>query len=406
MEKPKLRALDFQPVQYQGQQMWFLRDPLRLSDIQLFVPADLAPLFIFLDGTRSPTEIHTAFCHAIGVNIPFETVDEALHRLDMACLLDNNRSQQVVEEQLREYRLEPFRISSIAGNGYPDQADELAEYLESFYVQEDREIEPSWLGRGIISPHIDYNRGGPVYAKVWNNAGVALQEADLVIIFGTDHSGGPGTITLTKLPYATPYGVLPLDGELIDKLAQAIGEESAFNDELHHRDEHSIELSAVWLHHVLRKRGIINKPMVPILVGSFHHFISNGDHPDDDQRLNSFIEVLKKETSGRKIIAVASVDLAHVGPIFGDSFKVQSEKNEEIKKFDQGLISAALCGNDSGWFEQIAGVHDRNRICGFAPTYLLLRYLGETEGFQIDYDQCPADPNNTSIVSICGLLIN
>ena len=403
---PKLRALDFQPVLYQDRQMWFLRDPLRLSDIQIFVPAELAPMFSFLDGTRSSKEIHTAFCHLLGTNIPYENIGEAIHRLDMACLLENDRSKHILEEHLRDYRSTPYRVSAIAGNGYPAQADDLAAYLEGFDVSEDSDVEPPWLGRGIISPHIDYNRGGSVYAKVWRQARASIHEADLVIIFGTDHSGDPGSITLTKQPYATPYGTLPLDNELIDKLANTIGEVSAYSAELHHRDEHSIELSAVWLHHTLRQQGIENKPMVPILVGSFHHYISNGDHPANDQQLNSFIEVLKKETAGRKVLAVASVDFAHVGPVFGDNFKVRSEYSEEIKNFDQGLISAALSGDDSSWFQQIAGIQDRNRICGFAPTYLLLRYLGKTNGLKIDYDQCPADPDNTSIVSICGLLID
>ena len=44
--------------------------------------------------------------------------------------------------------------------------------------------------RGVVSPHIDYARGGPVYKAVWSAAEQAVQDADLAIIFGTDHSGG------------------------------------------------------------------------------------------------------------------------------------------------------------------------------------------------------------------------
>ena len=75
-----------------------------------------------------------------------------------------------------------------------------------------------------------------------------------------------------------------------NQLANAIGNEFAFSDELHHRDEHSIELSAVWLHHIIKEHSIPDKPMVPILVGSFQHFLVNGDHPQDDRRLNSFLK--------------------------------------------------------------------------------------------------------------------
>jgi hypothetical protein len=51
-------------------------------------------------------------------------------------------------------------------------------------------------------------------------------------------------------------------------------------------------------------------------------------------------------------------------------------------------------------------VGDRNRICGFAPTYLLLRYLDNVSGQMIAYEQCPADAQDQSIVSICGLLLD
>jgi hypothetical protein len=36
----------------------------------------------------------------------------------------------------------------------------------------------------------------------------------------------------------------------------------------------------------------------------------------------------------------------------------------------------------------------------------MLRYLGPTEGIEIAYDQCPADVENTSFVSICGMLLS
>jgi AmmeMemoRadiSam system protein B len=194
--------------------------------------------------------------------------------------------------------------------------------------------------------------------------------------------------------------------ELIDKLAESIGPDAAFADELNHRQEHSVELSAVWLHHISHQAGVAPRPMVPILVGSFQHFISNGAHPAHDAHLVALIETLKQETAGRRVLAVASVDLAHVGPTFGDIFQMDRPRRTDLKSQDEVLMSAALAGDAEKWYQQIAGVRDRNRICGFAPTYLLLRYLGPTSGFQIAYEQCPADPQDNSLVSICGLLLN
>ena len=403
---PCLRPLDFQPVEYQGQQMWLLRDPLQLSEIQLFFPPLMTQLLAFLDGTRTPQEVHAAFCRHVGVNLEYEIVTKALAKLDEACLLDNNHSQQVKKGILDTYRAQPYRLPALLNSGYPAQPEMLAGLLESYTVEDPQKEWGAWHGRGIISPHIDYNRGGPVYSQVWKRAASAVSEAELVLIFGTDHFGSPGTITLTGLPYATPYGVLPTDLELIDKLAQSIGPHAAFADELHHRQEHSVELSAVWLHHISHQAGVTPRPMVPILVGSFQHFIMNGAHPTHDARLETLIETLKQATIGRRVLAVASIDLAHVGPSFGDMFQMDQPRRSELKVQDEALMAAAIAGDAENWYQQIASVQDRNRVCGFAPIYLLLRYIGPTSGYQIAYEQCPADPQDHSLVSICGLLLN
>ena len=400
--RPLLRPLDFQPVLYQGQPMWFLRDPLQLSDQQLFMPEAIAPLLTLIDGRRTQMEIHSAFCQLVGTSLDSAVTLEAIERLNDALLLENERSQRALQVRLDEYRSQAYRPPALAGNGYPADPEALAEYLEGFARGG---AIPAWHGRGLVSPHIDYARGGQVYSQVWAAAEASILEADLVLIFGTDHYGGPGTVTLTKQAYATPYGALPADLDLVGRLAATLGEDAAYAEELHHRSEHSVELSAVWLHHIFHKAGKEPCPVVPILVGSFHHFVMNGRKPADDSRLNVFLETLQQETSGRHVLAVASVDLAHVGPNFGDEFVMDRLRRESLAEQDQQLIAAALDGDAESWYSQIAAVGDRNRICGFAPTYLMLRYLGKSNGLQIAYDQCTADNQDTSLVSICGLLI-
>ena len=136
-------------------------------------------------------------------------------------------------------------------------------------------------GEGVALSHrtLIFSEADLSIQRCGRAAKTAVLEADLVIIFGTDHKGGLGTFTLTKLPYATPYGVLPTEPDLIDKLVEGIGEEAAFREELHHRQEHSIELTAVWLHHIYHSAGVEPKPMLPILIGSFHDFVQKGTHP-------------------------------------------------------------------------------------------------------------------------------
>jgi MEMO1 family protein len=402
---PRLRPIDFQPVIHQGQQLWLLRDPWSLSDRRLVFPHILAQVLLYCDGTRTPQNIHQDFIDQIGHEVPFEVVHDVLEALDDAYLLENERSRKVVREHLATYRAQFQRPPALAGISYPAFPDQLTELFENFGSDVQSDNRPDWPIRGIVSPHIDYQRGGPVYAKVWQQAAPSVLAADLVIILGTDHSGTPGSLTLTRQAYATPYGKLPADLDIVDALAMAIGPEAAFAEELNHQSEHSIELSAVWLHYLYRQAGVSPPPMIPILVGSFHHHLASGTHPTDDPRIIRLLETLRHETGGQRTLVVASVDLAHLGPNFGDDFQMDSGRREHLRQQDSALIQSILAGDSMEFYQRIATIQDRNRICGFSPLFILARYLGQTEGIQIAYRQCPADENNTSLVSICGLLL-
>ncbi len=403
--KPRLRPLDFQSVTYQGQQVWYLRDPQQLSHYQLFMPPALAQMLVYCDGNHTPQEIHAALCLQLGTQLDFKIVADALAQLDEACLLENERTQNRLEELKAEYRAQPHRPPALADLSYPGAPSLLADTLEGYSNGDDLSNWEPWFGRGIISPHIDYQRGGPVYAKVWQRAKTAVLDADLILVFGTDHNGGPGTFTLTRQAYATPFGVLPTDTDLIDKVADAIGPDAAYAEELHHRKEHSVELTAVWLHHIYHQAGIAPKPMIPILIGSFHHFMGNGSHPAQDKTLMTAIDTLKKETAGKKVLAVASVDFAHVGPNFGDNFPMDQQRRSTLRQSDNNLVQSIIRGDARGFYDQIAAVNNQNKVCGFSSIYLMLRYLGTTEGIQIAYDQCTADDQDTSLVSIAGILL-
>lgn len=406
--KPALRPLDFQPVMYQGQQMWHLRDPLQLSELQLFVPPALAQLLLYIDGTRDVDEVRQAFARDVGSEAPQKLVAETLAQLDEALLLDNERSRQARNYLRLAFRQQVERPPALAGQGYPADVRDLEAMFASYGADDrvDAPDEASWQGRAIVSPHIDYHRGGSVYARVWRRAANAIAGADLVLMFGTDHNGGAGTITLTELPYATPFGRLPAAPRVVRTLARALGEEDAFDLELNHRSEHSVELSAVWLHYICRQLGRDAPPMVPILCGSFHHFVSNGRHPAQDQTMITLVDALREVTAGLNVLAVASVDLAHVGPAFGDPVPFDSARRQALETSDRRLMNAIRDGDYDRFYGEIAAVQDRYRICGFSSTYLMLRYLEQVQGVEVAYEQCPADAEGASWVSICGMLLD
>lgn len=407
-ENPRLRPLDIKPYQQDGQNVLLLRDPLELSGHMLGVPQPLAPLLMLCDGKHDLVGIHTALTVRWGVRIKASMLRDVIAMLDEACLLDNARSRAAMREALEKYRAQPFRVPTLAGGGYPADAEALGPFLDAF---DTTGVTNGWVSpslrpvrarsvRGVVSPHIDYDRGGPVYKAVWGAAEEAARDADLAIIFGTDHSGGLGKVTLTRQSYATPYGVLPTAGDIVDRLALAIDEDDAFAEELHHRSEHSIELASVWLHHA---RGGRPLEVVPLLCGSFAHFVAGQADPAADARFAKVIEVLADAMKGRNALVVAAADLAHVGPAF-DGEPVQAAGQARLRQADDAILDQMVAGSAEGFFEELKTVEDANNVCGLPPIYLALRLLGETTGEMVAYDQCPADEANTSWVSVAGMV--
>jgi AmmeMemoRadiSam system protein B len=307
---------------------------------------------------------------------------------------------------LEDYRNAPHRKPAHAGDVYPENPDELSKMLNHFCNGVTPTKEPPGDPDsivGILSPHIDYQRGGDVYAKVWKQASPLLQEVELAIILGTDHYGSPGKLTLTRQDYATPWGVLPTNQEVVDALADAFGPEDPFAEEIHHINEHSIELALVWLHHFLGSDTSCS--LVPILCGSFAHITNPDAVKADSNPIEKAIPVLKKVLQERKAIVVAAADLAHVGPNFGDDIPVDLVGKAKLGAEDSASLGAISRGDAGGFLQLSVEEMDKRRICGLPPIYMMLRLLDGAQGEILSYSQCPADQANASFVSIAGVLL-
>ena len=401
---PKLREIEIHPIQHQGQEMLLLRDPLHLSDKQIAVPRPLGLLLALMDGTRDSDALEAALRVRAGVRLAAGLLEKLLEDMDAALLLENERFQEARSAALRSYRQAPYRPLTLDVGGLPPTPKlaraELQGYLDAL-------PSPDSLGfplvRGLISPHIDYQRGGAVYAEVWRAGTKAACEAELVIMLGTDHQGSAGTLTLTEQSYATPWGVLPTDLDIVRALAADLGEESSFAEELHHRGEHSIELAASWLHFV---RGGEPVPMVPILCGHFGAFVEGHADPAEHEPLAVAVRALREVMDSRRTLVVAAADLAHVGPAFGDSYGLDLIGKAQLRSADERLLETIYAGDARAFFELLRAEGDRRHVCGLPPIYLALRLLGEVRGRPAGYALCPADTRGTSAVTIAGVTLH
>jgi AmmeMemoRadiSam system protein B len=389
-----------------GHQGILLRDPLRLVDRALFLPLALAPLLELCDGTRDESALRASLAVRAGVQIGPTVLQQVLEQLDDALLLDNERFSQAYQAALRDFRTGTLRPPISAGQSYPADPQALKEALSAHVERaiQGEELAPRMDAavRGLVSPHIDYERGGLIYAGVWGRAAEAIREADLAIIFGTDHIGG-ASLTLTHQRYATPLGLLPTANSIVDEVARTLGPDEVFGAELHHRTEHSIELAAVWLQYLLEGREC---QLVPVLCGGFGGLMGSDESPADQPDVASALRLLKEAAESHRTLVIAAGDLAHVGPAFGDRHGLDILEKAQLKSADEELMASICAGDADAFWRRIRDEGDRRRICGLPPIYMALSMLGQAQGLVTGYAQCPADQQGLSYVSICGIVLS
>ena len=206
-DRPKLRPVESRWVEHQGRPFVSLGDPLGLAQRGILVPQPLAPLLDLCDGTRDVMGLTTALALTAGVQLSPAQVREFVEALDSALLLDNGSFRRAYAAALRKYRNASHRRPALAGGVYPADRNELSVVLDHYCegsTPGDGPMPASTRLRGMVCPHIDYERGNATYAQLWQRCAPALEDVELVILLGTDHSGGLGKLTPTLQDYANP----------------------------------------------------------------------------------------------------------------------------------------------------------------------------------------------------------
>lgn len=376
------------------------------------VPLAFGQYLALADGTRTMDEIARIAVQEGAPAVPAGPLRDLFEQLDGLLMLENGAFTAERYRRLQAYRDAPHRVPALAGLSYPAKPEQLRQVLDAYASRNvSPQTAPGERLAGIVSPHIDYMRGGKCYARVWRDAAPDLKDVELFVIFGTDHNGSGPRLTLTRQSYSTPWGTLPTDLGLVERLAEALSsdpevEDHPFADEFNHIGEHSIELASVWLHHVMGNRRVT---VLPVLCGSLNDYVSGtgeaAGEPADLPHVAEAMAILKEVAAERRTVFVAAADLAHVGPAFGDRSRVTQAERERVKLADRWLLDAIARGDRDGFLASVRSVKDANRVCGLAPIYMTLWATGETCGKWMGYAQCAADDENGSFVSIAGAVL-
>jgi AmmeMemoRadiSam system protein B len=406
-EYPRLRPLEIHLTRVQDQDLIVLSDPTGVVEDAVALSAEALPVLQFLDGTVSLNEACSLVVRRSGDVRAATLLRQFLGQLDRLLLLDSPRYREAAAGLQREYHRLEFRQAALAGLSYPDSAEELRRELDRHFERAQRsqraagepEAGRAAVPRALVVPHIDVRRGGSVIARAYLELGPEPPADVRFVLIGTGHQLVDDHFALTRKHFETPFGPARCDTRFVDALATRLGD-AAFEAELAHRDEHSIEFQTLYLKHRLGDRPFT---IVPILFGGFHALVEEVSSPREEPAVEGFIAALREvaATQGGTTCFVAAVDLSHVGARFGDRDALDERKLQEIERLDRDALEAACRGDAEAWYRSIAAHGDSTRICGYGPVYALLRCLEPGEGRLMRYEQ--SLEANGSVVSFAAM---
>jgi AmmeMemoRadiSam system protein B len=375
-ECPRLRPIEVFPIEDRGRRSLVLRDPADPTINPMVLSDGAAEVLMLLDGRRTVRDLSSALLLR-GASITESQLRTFLVRLDEAGFLEGPRAMHRFEQRRARFLAQTVRPAVHAGGAYAGEPQALATMLAAGYIDGEGpgtlpapRAATSQPVRAAIAPHVDLHRGAPTYSWAYRALAEA-QPAELYVILGTCHTPVEGHFAATHKPYDTPLGAVPTDAPFLDRLQTAWGHD-LFEGEFSHAGEHSIEFQAVYL----RSLGLAGEqlaPIVPILCDSLHGMVPSGRTPRDVPLVASFVDALRETlvADGRRITLIAAVDLAHVGPRFGDKWSVDLDRQARVGAADREMLGLLLEPDAEAYYAHVMRDQDARRICGFTPIYLL-----------------------------------
>jgi AmmeMemoRadiSam system protein B len=397
MTLPALRALDVFPVEQAGQRFFCLRDPAGFVDEQLLLSPQAFFIACHLDGQNDVADIQYIFARQFdGQLLLSQELWGLVAALDKHGFLHTEQfvvlQQQVAETFARAER----RPAYLAGKSYPAQADQLRAFLESFFYK------PGGPGEGptahdreqtavqcLIAPHIDFHRGGHAYAHGYLRL-FRHGPPELVLLFGVAHMAPPVPFILTQKHFATPFGTLQTDQDIVRRLESACCWDP-YAYEIVHRTEHSLEFQAVMLAYLFGPQVRI----VPILCGTFGPELGSTT-PVIPEPVTTFLETCRDlvRSAQQRVCVIAGADLAHVGRRFGDAFDIDETVVQAVDRRDREDLLEVVANNPEGFYQSVMKDRNQRRVCGLNCIYAALHtvhgMVRSGELLHYDYAHDPA----------------
>jgi AmmeMemoRadiSam system protein B len=436
MQSPRLRPVrGFRAQAPDGQEAIGLADARQVSDRVVFTAPAAQLILPHMDGKKTLDQI----VQSVGRGLTRPIIEGLVAQLDEAGLLFGPTFDAMLTKMRQEFDsssvLPPASTAAMADaladqeikstGATPSEEEKLAlgarklrEAFDTWIAAALKDVpNPSLdeLPKAIVAPHIDYPRGWLNYAAVWGRLRVA-DRPDRVLILGTNHFGEATGVCGCDKGYESPLGVSEIDAPLLEALKSALGADNAAKflaNRYDHEREHSVELQIPWIQHCL---GADDSGAFCKVLGVLVHdpTVNNGESYDGKGlALPVFIEALKKalaQVGGRTLI-VASADLSHVGPAFGDPKSLAGEDDEakamrdKVFNHDREMIQMIIDRKPDELIAAMSWQQNPTRWCSLGN---LVATMKVTEPTHVELYNFAAsmDEGGTTLVSNVGMAMN
>ncbi len=385
-------------IEYEGNPMILVRDQLGFSDKTPLFSPPVAQLLGQMNGDNSLRDLQALYTGLTGRLIHMEQLENLVLHLDELLFLENDRFIRVSIDQAARFRHDPVRRMVYAGKAYPEDPRELGSLLDGFFLPENHgpglpSTPADTAILGIAAPHIDINAGSICYAHTYK-AVLEARGPRTWVVLGTAHEHVDNCLALTLKDFETPFGIVSCDRDFGEKLLKRVPRD-LLASEHGHRREHTIEFQALFL-----ARYLPEACMVPILCS-----FSLGDWEKDRTYLDRAAKLLWELAQDHSVPVglMASVDLAHIGPRYGDDFRPHGEHIARHRASDLELLETLEQDDPAGFMEILCKEKNERRVCGMAPLYILAKALeGRAQGKLLHHGHAVVDPQG-SFVTFAGM---
>ena len=184
---------------------------------------------------------------------------------------------------------------------------------------------------------------------------------------------------------------------MIDGLVGRLGRPIVV-DQLDHLPEHSIELQLPWLQYHFGN--------VPVVAALIPDPLSPPIEEDGRVTGEQFIETLGEtlDAVGGSTFYIASSDLSHVGPQFGEPRPVDDQRRFDVERHDREMLEKFLDGDAEGFLSAMKWNKNPTRWCSIGNMWATLQLARPERLELIEYRQA-CDDQGFALVSSAAIAL-